>query len=205
MSPAAPNCHELSRQSLLRPRPSRVRACACDGAPACIGINGNCRVSARQCAAAPPPCGLSPVGHDVGPGCGLPDGSGRCPAVALAAHGPTSPNRAGRGGLWVTGAGRRGLGTSRGGTGPLRPREQPRFPTEFVCVSERPAGGVAASSARSPRDATWANLGEPVANGRGREPAIRRQPDADPTANRWVRPRARRDMNGIAFAARSEA
>ena len=202
---AAPHCHELSRQSLSRPRPFRVRACACDGAPACIGINRNCRVSARQYAAAPPPCGLPPVGHDVGPGCGLPDGSGRCPAVALAAHGPTSPNRAGRGGLWVTGAGRRGLGTSRGGTGLLRPREQPRFPTEFVCASERRAGGVAASSARPGAAVTWANVGEPVAYGRGRERTARRQSDANPTANRRVRPRVRRGMNGIAIAARSEA
>ncbi len=201
---AAPHCHELSRQSPSLPTAPRVRACACDGAPACIGINGNCRVSARQCASATDPDGLRPVGHDVGPGCGVAHGSGRCPALVLAAHGPTSPNRAGRGGLWVTGVGRRGLGTSRGGTGPLRPREQPRFPTEFVCASERSAGGVAASSAPTAEDATWANVGEPVANRRGRERATRRQSVADPTASRRVRPRVRRGMNGIATAARSE-
>ena len=191
MTVAAPHCHELSRQSPSRRPPRRV--CACAGAPACMGINRTCRVSARQCASATPgpPNGLPPVGHDVGPGCGLPDGSGRYPAVAVAAHGPTSPNRAGRGGLWVTGVGRRGLGTSRGGTGPLRPREQPRFPTEFVCASERRAGPPGEA-------ATWAN-------GQGVWTLARRHSDADPTANRRVRPRVRRDMNGIAIAARSDA
>src|SRR5690606_18837041 len=155
--------------------------------------NRNCRVSARQCASATsgPPNGLPPVGHDVGPGCGRSEGSGSRPPSGLAAHGPTSPNRRGWGGVWVTGVGRRGLGTSRGGTGPLRPREQPRLPTEFVCVSERPAGGVAALSARRAKALTWANVGEPVANGRGRERATRRQSDAYPTPNRRVRPRVR--------------
>lgn len=45
---AASHCHELSRQSLSRPRPS-PRACACAGAPACMGINWHCRVSSQQC------------------------------------------------------------------------------------------------------------------------------------------------------------
>lgn len=195
---AAPHCHELSRQSLSRPHPFRVRACACAGAPACIRINWNCRVSARQCASATRPRGLPPVGHDVSPGCGRTDGSDDRPASARAAHAPTSPNGRERGGLWVTGVGRRGLGTSRGGTGPLRPREQPRVPTEFVCASERRAG-------QRGQAATWANVGERVANGRGVRTLPRRHSDAEPTANRRVRPRVRRGMNGIAIAARSEA
>lgn len=195
---AAPHCHELSRQSLSRPRPFRVRACARAGAPACIGINWNCRISARQCASATRPGGLPPVGHDVGPGRGRADGSDDRPASARTAHGPTSPNGCGGGGLWVTGAGRRGLGTSRGGTGPLRPREQPRFPIEFVCASERRAGTPGGA-------ATWANVGEQVANGRDARALPRRHSDAEPTANRRVRPRVRRGMNGIAIAARSEA
>lgn len=191
---AAPHCHELSRQSPSRRTPRRVRACA--GAPACVGINGNCRVSARQCALVIPACGLPPVGHDVGTGCGRADGSDGCPAPARAAHGPTSPNGRGGGGLWVTGVGTRGLGTSRGGTGPLRPREQPRFPTEFVCVSERRAGHRA-------RAARWANVGEPVANragtGAGGPTPIRRRSDSNPTG-----PAAcATGMNGIAIAARS--
>lgn len=202
---AAPHCHELSRQSPSWRTAPRMRACACDGAPACMGINWNCRVSARQCAAVRPPCGLPPVGHHVGRGSERADGSDDRPAPARAAHGPTSPNGCGGDGMWVTGVGRHGVGTSRGGTGPLRPREQPRLATEFVCASERGAGGVAEAFARRGKAATWVNVGEPVANGRDRERATRRQSDPHPTANRRARPRVRRGMNGIAIAARSEA
>jgi hypothetical protein len=200
---AAPHCHELSRQSPSSLTTTRV--CACAGAPAYMGINGNCRVSARQCAAAIPPRGLPPVGHDVGRGFGLPDGSGRCPTVALAAHGATSPNRAGRGGWWVRGVSRYGVGTSRSGTGPRRQREQPPLSTESVSRVRARDGDVAAASASRGAATTWANVGEPVANGRGRERATRRQSDADPTANRRVRPRVRRGMNRIEIAARSKA
>lgn len=44
---ADPHCHELSRQSPSLPT-APPRACGCDGAPACIGVNWHCRVSARQ-------------------------------------------------------------------------------------------------------------------------------------------------------------
>src|SRR5690606_27490145 len=55
------------------------------------------------------------------------------PPARLAAHGPTWANRAGGGGLWVTGQG--GEGRHRyfpGGIASRRRREQPQSPTEFV-------------------------------------------------------------------------
>jgi len=222
---AAPHCHELSRQSPSRPSPFRVRACAYAGAPACIGINRNCRVSARQCAAATGPYGLPPVGHDVGPGCGRADRSDDRPALATAAHAPTSPKGRGRGGLWVTGVGRHGVGTSRGGTGPLRRREQPQGETEFVCLSDRRARGLGGSPTLA-QGGTWANGrgwgGGSPPGGPGRDVGERGRSGGHPgkagarlaaRAGRAMRKRQERRaawpagkvMNGVGNAARSEA
>ena len=49
----------------------------------------------------------------------------------------------------------------------LRPREQPRLATEFVSRVRGRETPVAGWVRRPARNATWANVGEPVANGRG--------------------------------------
>lgn len=49
----------------------------------------------------------------------------------------------------------------------LCPREQPRFPTEFVSRVRARGGRVAGVVRRPAKYATWANVGGPVANGRG--------------------------------------
>lgn len=199
----AAHCRRLSRQFQLRATSFRVRVRPRPCAPACIGDNWDCRVSARQCASVTPARGAPAVGHDVGPGRGRPAGADGGTPSALAALGPTSPNTAEAAGLRRCGQGRDGLGTPPGGTGPRRRREQPRLATEFVSRVRTRGGGVAALSARPGKAATWAYVGEPVANGRGRVRASRRQSDADPTATRRVRPRARRGMRQGATAARS--
>ena len=47
----------------------------------------------------------------------------------------------------------------------LRPREQPRFPTEFVWAVRARGGPVAGVVRPAARNATWANVGGTVANG----------------------------------------
>jgi len=202
---AAAHCRRLTRQLASRPASFRVRARPCACAPACIGNNWNCRVSARQCASVTPARGLPAVGHDVGTGRGQPGAAGGDTPSALAALGPTSPNRVGRGGSWVSGRGRGGLGTPGGGTGLQRPREQPPFPTEFVSRvrgTGNPEAGVVRPRAK---DATWANVARRVANGRGRQPAVQPGLSAGSTGIQPLRPRVRRGMNGNTHAARSEA
>ena len=49
----------------------------------------------------------------------------------------------------------------------LGPREQPRLATEFVWAVRARGGPVAGLVRRPAKDATWANVGGPVANGRG--------------------------------------
>ena len=49
----------------------------------------------------------------------------------------------------------------------LRPREQPRLATEFVWAVRARGGPVAGLVRRPAKDATWANVGGPVVNGRG--------------------------------------
>ena len=49
----------------------------------------------------------------------------------------------------------------------LGPREQPRLATEFVWAVRARSGPVAGLVRRPAKDATWANVGGPVANGRG--------------------------------------
>lgn len=49
----------------------------------------------------------------------------------------------------------------------LGPREQPRLATEFVSAVRSRGGRLAGLVRLAANDATWANVGEPVANGRG--------------------------------------
>jgi len=56
---------------------------------------------------------------------------------------------------------------SRAGIEIQRPREQPRYPTEFVSPVRAQDGRLAGLVRPSARNATWANVGGPVANGRG--------------------------------------
>ncbi len=49
----------------------------------------------------------------------------------------------------------------------LGPREQPRLATEFVSSVRARGGPVAGLVRLAASDATWANVGGPVANGRG--------------------------------------
>ncbi len=49
----------------------------------------------------------------------------------------------------------------------LRPREQPRLATEFVSPVRARGGPLAGVVRPAAKNATWANVGGPVANGRG--------------------------------------
>ncbi|HEX8875924.1 MAG TPA: hypothetical protein VF777_04190, partial [Phycisphaerales bacterium] len=49
----------------------------------------------------------------------------------------------------------------------LGPREQPRLATEFVSPVRARGGRLAGLVEAPARNATWANVGGPVANGRG--------------------------------------
>ncbi len=148
-SPAA-HCRGLSRQLTLRRESFRVRARP--GAPACIGNNWNCRVSARQCAPVIPGPGLPPVGHDVGaggvrrgtPGRAAPSAranpaAATTPMQVACQAAPTANLTAGV----RTAEGRGGNRYFPAMRANRRPREQPRLETEFVCASEsrRSRGG----------------------------------------------------------------
>ena len=54
-----------------------------------------------------------------------------------------------------------------GGDARLGPREQPRLATEFVSPVRARGGPVAGLVEPPARNATWANVAGPVANGRG--------------------------------------
>ena len=56
---------------------------------------------------------------------------------------------------------------SRAGIEIQRPREQPRLATEFVSSVRARGGPVAGLVRLAANDATWANVGGTVANGRG--------------------------------------
>ena len=82
--------------------------------------------------------------------------AGRAPGRAY--HEPNSPK--------PNGGEADGVRYFPGGDARLGPREQPRLATEFVSPV-RGRGGRAAGLVRRPaKDATWANVGGPVANGR---------------------------------------
>ena len=53
-----------------------------------------------------------------------------------------------------------------GGDARLGPREQPRLATEFVSPVRTRGGPLAGLVRLAANDATWANVGGPVANGR---------------------------------------
>jgi len=59
------------------------------------------------------------------------------------------------------------IGYSRAGIEIQRPREQPRLATEFVSPVRAPGGQLAGLVDPPVRNATWANVGGPVANARG--------------------------------------
>ena len=67
----------------------------------------------------------------------------------------------------LTGGEKDGVRYSRAGIEMRRPREQPPFPTEFVSLVRARGGQVAGLVRRPARNATWANVGGPVANGPG--------------------------------------
>lgn len=145
---AAAHCRRLSRQLTLRWGSFRVRARPC--APACIGNNWNCRVSARQCASATPTRGAPAVGHDVGTGRVRRGMSGRgtqsAPANPAATTAPmqfacrAAPTRSLTAGPLPRGCqgGHRYFPAKRANR---RPREQPRLETEFVCAVRAPIRG----------------------------------------------------------------
>ena len=66
----------------------------------------------------------------------------------------------------LTGGEADGVRYSPGQIAWLGPREQPRLATEFV-LPVRARGGRLAGLVAAARNAPWANVGEPVANGRG--------------------------------------
>jgi len=67
----------------------------------------------------------------------------------------------------LTGGEKDGVRYSRAGIEIQRPREQPPFPTEFVSLVRARGGQLAGLVDPPVKNATWANVGEPVANGRG--------------------------------------
>ena len=94
---------------------------------------------------------------------------------------------------------------SRAGIESQRPREQPRYPTEFVSPV-RARGGRLAGLVRPPaRNATWANVGGPVANGVAGNDRLQPDFSAGSTGIQPLRSRVRWGMNGFVDAARSKA
>jgi hypothetical protein len=67
----------------------------------------------------------------------------------------------------LTGGEADGVRYSPGQIAWLGPREQPRLATEFVSPVRARGGPVAGLVHLAANDATWANVGGPVANGRG--------------------------------------
>ena len=67
----------------------------------------------------------------------------------------------------LTGGEADGVRYSRAEPANRRPREQPRLATEFVSPVRARGGRLAGLVEPPARNATWANVGGPVANGRG--------------------------------------
>ncbi len=94
---------------------------------------------------------------------------------------------------------------SRAGIEIQRPREQPRLATEFVSPVRARGGRLAGLVCPPARNATWANVGGPVANGRAVNDRLQPDFSAGSTGFQPLQPRVRRGMNGFVDAARSKA
>lgn len=208
------HCRRLTRQLTSCPASFRVRARPRPCAPACIGGNRDCRVSARQCASVATAIRAPAVGHDVGTGGvrrgALGRGTPSAPANPAATTAPmqVACQAAPTASLTAGPLPRDSQGGNRyfpAERANRRPREQPPIPTEFVSRVRGPGSPEAGVVRPTAEDATWANVARRVANGRGRRAALQPGLSASSTGIQPLRPRVRRRMNGNTHAARSEA